>query len=108
MHSSGMRNVRSLTVSHSIRFGEEGLPNTPPDADPSWMQIPLRRRPSSQQTLLDADAKLGRPPWMQTPLRQTPLWTEGMIHACENITFPQLLLRAVININLNLNTLLVS
>ena len=24
-----------------------------------------------------------------------PLWTEGMTHACENITFPQLLLRAV-------------
>ena len=24
------------------------------------------------------------------------LWTEGMTHACENITFPQLLLRAVI------------
>ena len=45
------------------------------------------------------------------PLSHMPpphLWTDGMIHACENITFPQLLLRAVININLNLNTLLVS
>ena len=29
--------------------------------------------------------------------RQIPRpWTEGMTHACENITFPQLLLRAVI------------
>ena len=25
-----------------------------------------------------------------------PLWTEFLTHACENITFPQLLLRAVI------------
>ena len=25
-----------------------------------------------------------------------PSWTEGMTHACENITFPQLLLRVVI------------
>ena len=39
----------------------------------------------------------------QTPLRQTPpgqtpptLWTEFLTHACENITLPQLLLRAVI------------
>ena len=26
----------------------------------------------------------------------TPPWTEFLTHACENITFPQLLLRAVI------------
>ena len=26
-----------------------------------------------------------------------PLWTEFLTHACENITFPQLLLRAVMN-----------
>ena len=27
----------------------------------------------------------------------SPLWTESLTHACENITFPQLLLRTVIN-----------
>ena len=32
-----------------------------------------------------------------TPL--PPLWTEFLTHACENITFPQLRLRAVINLN---------
>ena len=33
------------------------------------------------------------PPW---PYMAPPLpWTDGMIHPCENITFPQLLLRAV-------------
>ena len=30
------------------------------------------------------------------PRGRHPPWTEGMTHACENITFPQLLLRAVI------------
>ena len=37
-------------------------------------------------------------PTMHTPLSSPgmpPPQTEGMIHACENITFPQLLLRAV-------------
>ena len=28
-----------------------------------------------------------------------PLWTEFLTHTCENITFPQLLLRAVTNNN---------
>ena len=32
-------------------------------------------------------------PWMQAP--SLPPWTKGMTHACENITFPQLLLRTV-------------
>ena len=38
----------------------------------------------------------------QCMLGYTPLlWTEFLTHACENITFPQLLLRTVkININL--------
>ena len=36
------------------------------------------------------------PPCMHAPLPHTPLWTEGMKHSCENITFPQLLLWAVI------------
>ena len=45
------------------------------------------------------------PQWMQTPPghmtsdscweANLSTWTEGMTHACENITFPQLLLRAV-------------
>ena len=37
-----------------------------------------------------------RPRGTPSGSRGTPsLWTEGMTHACENITFPQLLLRAV-------------
>ena len=73
---------------------------TPLDADPLG-------RPPWMQTSLDADP-LGRPPQANPP-RQTPLdaeplpgqtpppplWIEGMTHACENIAFPQLLLRAV-------------
>ena len=47
-----------------------------------------------------------RPPWTETPLvmwpvvhaeTETPLWTLFLTHVCENITFPRLLLRAVIN-----------
>ena len=30
------------------------------------------------------------------PMHTQPPWTEFLTHACENITFPQLLLRAVI------------
>ena len=30
-----------------------------------------------------------------------PLWTEFLTHACENITFPQLLLRTVMNDTMN-------
>ena len=32
-----------------------------------------------------------------------PLWTEFLTHACENITFPQLLLRAVKMLVVNVN-----
>ena len=35
----------------------------------------------------------------------SPLWTEFLTHACENITFPQLLLRTVININHAVNSI---
>ena len=60
-----------------------------PDADVvPWMQAqPGCRAPSPwMQTSLGADS-----PWMQTPP-----WTKGMTHTCENITFLQLLLWAVI------------
>ena len=47
-------------------------------------------------------AQGGYSAWWDTPLRQcmlgyTPLWTEFLTHACENITFAQLLLRTVMN-----------
>ena len=35
-------------------------------------------------------------------LEDTPLWTEFLTHACENITFPQLRLRMVMNENISL------
>ena len=86
---------------------------------PLWMQTPIGRPPPMQtppkQTPLDADSplwiRIHPPPGCRPPigillpgcrplLRQTPplLWTEGMTHACENITFPRLLLRAAITI----------
>ena len=40
---------------------------------------------------------LSRHPWADT-YSETPLRTELLTHACENITFPQLLLRMVIRI----------
>ena len=60
-------------------------PGRPPDADP-----PDVDPPSSRQT----PTPLSRPPRMQS-LPPPPPWTKGMTRACENITFPQLLLRAV-------------
>ena len=63
-----------------------------PDSDPP-RQTPWTQTPPWLQT------PVGRPTWAdkadpprQIPPRQTPppLWTEGMTHACENITFPQL------------------
>ena len=76
-HPSRMHIACSLTIPHSIQLG--GLPKpqmqTPLDVDPQadipWMQTP---------------------PGCRLPGCRPP---EGMTHACENITFPQLLLRAV-------------
>ena len=97
---------RSLTVSRSIRFG--GLPNSPGcRPPPSGCRPPPRCRPP---LWMQTTSPWIQTSWMQTPgqsprmqisLRQIPLgsppplWTEGMTHACENITFPQLLLQAV-------------
>ena len=67
IHSSRMRTARSLTVSRSIQSEGVSAQAPPP------MQTPPGCRPPA------AD----------------PLWTEGMTHACEIITFPQLLLRAL-------------
>ena len=60
---------------------------TPSDAE----TLPLDAD-SPEETPLDAD-----PPQANSPLgRPPPPWTEGRTHAFENITFPQILLRAVI------------
>ena len=56
------------------------------DADTTGCGSPRR------QTLLDADPPKADPPGHVTCdacWEATPLWTEGMIHACENITLPQ-------------------
>ena len=69
------------------------------DADPPrWQTPPACRTPPRMQT----------PPGCRPP-RQTPppLWTEGMTHACENITFLQLLLRAV-NMQLGHNYIIIT
>ena len=71
MYSSTMRTARSLTVSRSVLGG--GVLH---------------------------QGETGQTPRMQTPWDTDPFppppWIEGMTHVCENITFPQLLLRAVI------------
>ena len=64
MHSSKMHTTCSLTVSCSVRGG--GFCPTPLDADP------LRHATD--------DAC-----WEANPTQET----EGMTHACENITWPQ-------------------
>ena len=56
------------------------------DADPVLDADPLDADPPRMQTNPKADSL-----WMQ----KHPLRIEGMTHACEIITFPQLLLRAV-------------
>ena len=90
-----------------------------PQGRPTWMQTPLGRLPGQTPLNADpldgdtpnADHPLGRPtvdadPPGQIPLDADPLgrppsdadhptWTEGMTHACEIVTFPQLLLRTV-------------
>ena len=49
---------------------------------PFWIQTPLRQNPP------DVDPPGSSPNLADPPSRQTPfLWTEGMTHACENITF---------------------
>ena len=66
-----MRTARLLAVSCRARRGLPPPPPHPPDADP----LPPGYRPH---------------PEADTPWRQThPPWTEGMRHACENITLPQ-------------------
>ena len=76
MHSSRMRTAHSLTVFHSIHGGGVGcLPNTP-GGSPLWMQTPLEANPPGHLT------------W-DACWEANPLWTEGMTHACENITLPQ-------------------
>ena len=42
-------------------------------------------------------AQRGLPGGLVSAQGVTPLWTEFLTHACENITFPQLLLGTVIN-----------
>ena len=94
MYSSRMRTDCPLTISRSIRRGVSAL------CRPPWMHTPPRCPLLYTDPLpigckpptLDAD-----PPWMQIPLGMWPVmhagkppppqWTEGMTHACENITF---------------------
>ena len=74
MHSSRMPTARSLTISRSIPG--RGSAHPPPDVYPPNAYPP------------------GHVMHAVKPL--LPQWTEGITHACENITFPQLLLRSVI------------
>ena len=104
----------SNTRMHSARWpypvvSDLGVCPTPLDADPPpLMQTsPTGGKPPPPGYRPPGCRPLGspppgcRPPWMQISIRQIPLgspfplWTKGMTHACENITIPQLLLRAV-------------
>ena len=64
MHSSMMHTARLLTASCSAGGGV---------CPPTGCRHPWRQTPPWRQTSLDADLP----------------WTEGMTHACENITLPQ-------------------
>ena len=81
MHSSRMRTARLLTLS---REGGVCLDAEPPP-------LAMRQTPPIE----------GRRPYQEhARKRQTPspLCTEWLTHACENITYPQLRLRAVMKL----------
>ena len=69
MHSSRMRNARSLTISHSIRWGMSAKP--PP---PHWMQTPLQDADPRVQT--PSGCKPPHSHQIQTPQGTTPPRTE--------------------------------
>ena len=79
MHFSRPRTACLLTISCSIPDADPA-----PDADSPGCTPPSGCRPP---LFMWPVMHAGKPP--------PPLWTERMTHACENITFPQLLLRAV-------------
>ena len=112
-----MHTTRSLTISHSIRWGEGLPPNADPlnppgciphsiaDPPPPWMQIPLNADPlppdsDPPTSFLDADPLVDADhphPSMQIPLppdADTPpslLTMNRMTHRCKNTTLPQTL-----------------
>ena len=85
MHSSRVRTTRMLTVSRSIRRRGSAQPPSP-DTDSPIPPDPAP--PPGGRPPLDADTPSpgGRHTlhWCRSPLP----WTEGMTHACENITLP--------------------
>ena len=101
MHSSRMR---TAPLYHT-----EGLPDRdlPLDRALSWQRHPQTETP--RQRLPRQGPPRQRHPWTETPLDRDPLDRDPpdrdppanrIIDRCKNITFPQLRLRAVINVEL--------
>ena len=93
-----MHTARLLTVSHvGGLLHPERLDRPPPPLLDAGTPLPRCRPtpplPGSGRLPLEATP----PPWMQIPSGGCileshppfPQWTEGMTHACENITLPQ-------------------
>ena len=99
MHSSRMRTVRCsgrlschacpLPATHAPTAMHVSLPCMTPPHTPPATYAPLPCIPPCHTC---------PPPPHMPPLPCSPPWTEFLTHACENITFPQLLLWTVIKI----------
>ena len=108
MHSSRIRTVRSFTVSGG---GVPGRVDVCPGGwpcdlyhhafDVTCMLPPHQLRPinSPAAYILLVGHVTCKACWDTAP-NPPPPWTEFLTHACENITFPQLLLRAVTSVYL--------
>ena len=100
MHSSRMRTVRCsghLSCHACMPLATHTpLPHMPPAMHASLPHLPHTPLPHTHPCHtclpLATHAPLPRMPPCHTP---HPMWTEFLTHACENITFPQLLLRTV-------------
>ena len=103
MHSSRMRTVR---CSGRLFCHACPLPCTPPvmHTPPPCTSLPhippQPHTPPAMHAPLQCPSLPHTPPAIHAPTMYTPLWTEFLTHACENITFPQLLLWTVITLKL--------
>ena len=97
MHSSRMRTVR---FSGRLSYHARPMPRIPPTVHTPPMRMPPAMHAPPFMLLpcmpLPTHAPCHACPSAPMPPATHPhLWTEILTHACENITFPQLLLRKV-------------
>ena len=99
MHYSRMRTVLCsgyLSYACPPHYACPPATHGPPAQMPHCHAYPLPCMPTTMHTpLCHAHPNFAtHAPFAMHP--HPPLWTEGMTHVCENITFPQLLLRTVV------------